>query len=264
MYNGITMTKGGPSTFDYEQLRLISDLPLYLWRAVQDGSLKKFPNPDAAGHFRVKFRLLDDAIEIDTRLIARLYRSWWARVWFPLQTGGTLSAFMLANSIQEKELNEMDRYQEHQNALNSLNASYPAFIKCVDKRKHSECETEADSNEPETDFKGLKSRFSEITRFEARSLQRFDARHTAAMEEKGDVPYQYERLLTMMMVAYLRDPAANRGIPWVLDDVYLPDFTTTEDTPIEVFHPRRLDKIQAGLGIKKVRQRNKGGSAKHH
>lgn len=242
------MTKGGPSTFDYEQLRLISDLPLYLWRAVQDGSLKQFPNPDAAGHFRVNFRLLDDIIQIDTRLVARLYRSWWARVWFPLQTGATLSAFMLANSIREKDL------LKSEGELERLKPTYETFIAMVQRKKKSEFEF---------DFKELKPLVGP-GRFVAANLKRFDARNTAAMEEKGDVPVRHANLLSMMLVAYLRDPEANRGIPWALDDVYLPDFTTTEDTPIEVFHPHRFDKIQAGLGVKKVRKRNNGGLAKQH
>src|SRR5664279_1547784 len=87
------MAKNGPSLKDYQAYEDLVNFPLLLWQSVCGGVLRQFPNPNAPGHYRVSFSLANEQVEIDTRLIARIYRGWWARVWFPLQTGKTLTAF---------------------------------------------------------------------------------------------------------------------------------------------------------------------------
>ena len=79
---------------DWQEYSPLRDFPLYLWSASCTGSIAGAERRKGGlqpVYGRVKFPFVDTEIDIDARLIARLYRGWWARVWFPLQTGTTLA-----------------------------------------------------------------------------------------------------------------------------------------------------------------------------
>ena len=78
------------------------------------------------------------------------------------------------------------------------------------------------------------------------------------MDEHGDSPAQHTHLVAMLITAYLRDPKNYCNIPWLLDDIYLPEFDAADsDTPIEVLHPHNLRVIRRGIGVERIHPRPK-------
>ena len=79
---------------DWEAYAAVRDLPLYLWRTLREmlepeeelkrrQGIENFKIDVDHATPRVEFSLLDQRMSLDPRLVARLYRGWWARLCFP-------------------------------------------------------------------------------------------------------------------------------------------------------------------------------------
>jgi two-component system, chemotaxis family, chemotaxis protein CheY len=77
---------------DLDDFSLLRDLPAHLWMHFYPELIGTSPSwlPDQR---RIEFKLLDRWVSLDPRYVARLYRSWWARLGFFLEVGTTLQNF---------------------------------------------------------------------------------------------------------------------------------------------------------------------------
>jgi hypothetical protein len=217
---------GSIPTGDWETYAQVRDLPLYLWRQLrekieqQEEQWKKEGRADSkidimADSPRLEFALLGRMTTLDPRLIARMYRGWWARVLFPSEMGFSLRRFI---KVTKDWPNSTGRGIERQ--LKSLN---------IDGKN---------SQNPERinldRFIGSTSNTDEYARLGdiwandkivVEGLRRVEERQIDRLIEYGDAPSGFRSMLAALVIEFVREPEQHKGIQILLNDVFLPDFT---------------------------------------
>ena len=208
-------------TFDY-----IRDLPFHLWDYFREdflGERAKLPPHER----RIRFKLIDADVELDPRLLARLYRGFWARVLFPSETGTTLRDFVTKETKRWPQ-RTASRKMRH------LPNGYPRRVKVVDFIR------QAGERFGPHDFERLLGLFAD-GEFETNLyLFRVEPKNIDRLIEFGDVPPSPKSLIAAMVFTYIQAPNKYPGIPYLLDDNLLPDFGDDEnpDEELEPNYPR--------------------------
>lgn len=199
----------------------ITDLPLTLWSAVTCGHVSTFPDEKNPSVIRARFPLLTESFEMDVQVINAAYRSWWARVWFPMYAHQSLASFLGEVATVKLPL-----------------SGQPGFGKFTE---HVIAHHES--------FSRLKPHVGDP--LIGSHLERAPSPHQAEnMVQYGAAPRGHRKMLAWMVAMYLKDPKRYRGLPWVLDDTYLPDFAVRKSegklSDGDLIHPpspkRRLKK----------------------
>jgi hypothetical protein len=215
-YNGINMKEvvGEIPHGDWEVYSHLRDLPLTLWCALCWGDLPGSTRADSitglVTYRRVKIKTVEGVREMDSRLIARLYRSWWARLYFIQHTGVTLRKFVERTERWPRKALGKKRPEPV--------IILSEFIEAVRKRRQR------------ADFYTFNRLSSGVVRLEldGSDLRYVDPRSIDRLIEYGNIPTRHESMLAAMMHAYLQDPRTFKGVPELLCDVFLPDFKTDE------------------------------------
>jgi hypothetical protein len=195
---------------DWMVLAHIRDMPLYLWEQFH-GEILESVADDALVWHRPRFSLINTEVELDPRLIARLYRAWWARVLFVSEFGTTLSVFVTEHTHHwPKPRGKKNRPLTLLKAATRIEEFTQTVASAIGQQKASE-------------YGRLRQCFTDgvISRDDLRSV---DERAIGRLIEYGDTPQEFTSVLAAMVFAYMEDPLSYRGIARLLDDLYLPCF----------------------------------------
>lgn len=209
----------------------VRNLPLYLWRQLREAIEAEEESKRRAGaesfrididHAtpRVEFSLLDSRMSLDPRLVARLYRGWWARVLFTSEMGVPLRHFV--RQATGKWPNRTAKGASRQLPslhLDGTNSRNPAYVSVG--RLYQSAPGGGVQRDSYRRFQALWAN----GRIVVEQLQRIEEKSIDRLIEYGDVPLAFPSMLAAMVFAYIRDPERQRGVLTLLDDVFLPDFT---------------------------------------
>ena len=210
---------------DWEKFDRVRDLPLYLWDHFREEFVGEKAELSPHQH-RLRFTLIDEEIELDPRLVARLYRGYWARVFFPSETGTTLRNFVTTETEdwpRRIERGKLGRLPEH----------CPAHVNVLDFTERYNKQSGRHLG-----FERLPLLFTGGI-FETKLfLKCIDPKAMDPLIEFGDVPAFHTSLIAAMIFTCIRKPKKYPGMPDLLDDVFLPDFNDDLRTEREPNVPR--------------------------